>query len=274
MKNILKYPTGILMLMFIFVSETLFGNPTLKDTQETTQNSVLCIFIFLIGLLIGAISIYLYSRWKIYTILSTEKHFYFESLKNSEQKYFFKYIGLIGELKKRKDVKKSDNIELMSENEELKKELKKSKIVFEKVGYISQNRKDSRENNEADIISVPIDLSIEPVKSFESEMYFEIPEEDGTFKIHDGKRKQNTYSFYKIIAGKDPLQGEIHFIPGSLDLRALGNIDNYLNPVCEIDNISDRMHAKKIKMLNPGTVFLNGESWKIDVNNKVKIRLI
>ena len=264
----------MVFLMFLVVSQPLFANPAVKGFQTTTANFILIIAIFLIGILMGGISIYLYSKWKVYSILSIEKRSYLDSLKGSKERYLFKYIGIIGELKKSKDEKKIDNNDLIIKNGELKKELNKLKIVYEKTEDISKNKNSTWGNNDLDTISKPIDLNIEPVKGSEPEIYFEIPEEDGTFKIQDGKSNQNTYSFYKIVTDKDPLKAEIYFISGSLDLRALGNIDNYLNPVCEIENIVDRMQAKRIKMISPGTVFLNGESWKIDVNNKVKIRLI
>lgn len=259
--------------MLLFISQTLSGNPT-KETQPTTSSYFQIIVIFLMGVLVGAISIYLYSRWKIYTILSVEKRLYLESLKDTEQKYFFKYIGIIEVLKKRKEEIKEEIKDLNFKNSELKKDLNKFNTVSKKTEIILENKRDSWENNDAETISQPIDLKIEPLKSSVSEIYFEIPEVNGTFKTQDGKNNQTTYSFYKIVKDKDSLKGKIYFLSGSLDLRALGNIDNYLNPVCEIENIGDRIQAKNIKMINPGTVQLNGDTWKIDANNKVKIKLI
>jgi len=57
-------------------------------------------------------------------------------------------------------------------------------------------------------------------------------------------------------------------------MRALDNIDYYLNPVCDIINISERMNARKISVINSGIVLKIGASWKIEANNKVKIKLI
>lgn len=269
MKSILKYPLGFLM----FLSFTVFANPVVKETQPITSNFLLMVVILVIGLIIGALSIYLYSKSKIYSILSNERFNYLDSMKE-KPKFLFKYIAIVKELKESKDKKKRDKEGLIKKNDELNKEMNKLKSYFEKSEDIFENKKDSLSNNQQDTITKAIDLKIEPLKSSGSEIYFEIPEEDGTFNTQDGKIKQNIYCFYKIVTEDDPLKGKIYFISGSLDLRALGNIDNYLNPVCEIANIANRIQAKRIEMSNPGTVFLNGDSWKIDVNNKVKLRLI
>lgn len=262
------------MFFSVFLSFTVFANPVVKDTQPDASNFVSIVLILLIGIIVGASCAFLYSKSKIYSILSNERRTYLDSMRDNKRKFLFKYIGIVSELKERKDEKKRYNNDLINKNEELTKKLNKLKTDIGKSEDISENKNDRWTNNEAETISQPIDLKIEPFKSSGCEIYFEIPEEDGTFKTQDGKNKQNIYSFYKIVTDKDPLKGEIYFISGSLDLRALGNIDNYLNPVCEIENIANRMQAKRIEMTKPGTVSLNGDSWKIDVTNKVKIRLI
>ena len=108
----------------------------------------------------------------------------------------------------------------------------------------------------------------------QTEIYFTIPENDGSFKTTNGKNVKGIDCFYKIELDKDVRKGKLHFISGDYDLRALDNIDYYLNPVCEIENISERKHSRKIKMVNPGTVLLSSDCWKIDIKNKVKIKLI
>ena len=80
--------------------------------------------------------------------------------------------------------------------------------------------------------------------------------------------------FYKIEIDKNNQKGKLFFISSEFDSRALDNIDYYLNPVCEIENISDRTHAKKINVVDFGTVVLNGDTWKIESTKKLKIRLI
>jgi ABC-type multidrug transport system ATPase subunit len=119
-----------------------------------------------------------------------------------------------------------------------------------------------------------IELKVEPEEKTQYEFFFTIPENDGSFKAINAKHAKEVESYYKIEMDNNNQTGKLHFISGEYDLRALDNIDYYLNPVCEIDNITERTHARKIIMLNPGTVLLSGDCWKIDVNNKVKIRLI
>lgn len=262
------------MVFSMFLSFTVFANPVAKDAQPATSNFVPLVLTLLIGIIVGALCVYLYSKSKIYSILSNERRTYLESMRDNRRKFLFKYIGIVRELKESKDEKKVYNNVLVNKNDELNEKLNKLETDLDRSEDIPENKNDSWVSNEAETISLPIDLKIEPPKSSRSEIYFEIPEEDGTFKTQDGKTIQNIYSFYKIVTEENPLKGKICFISGSLDLRALGNIDNYLNPVCEIINIVDRMQAKRIEMIKPGTVFLSGESWKIDANNKVKIRLI
>jgi hypothetical protein len=117
----------------------------------------------------------------------------------------------------------------------------------------------------------------EPGKSFiinKTEIYFTIPEGDGSFKTVNARNGQDVDCFYKIVPDKSGQRGKLYFIPGDYDLRALDNIDYYLNPVCEIQNISDRAYARKISMTDPGSVIKRGDIWKIEENNKVKIKLV
>ena len=272
MKSLLKY--SIAFSIFLFTSCTSLANPNTKGTEPNSSSLLLMFIILLIGFFIGALFIYVYSKSKIYSILSNEKHKYFDSLKDNNQKYLFKYIGLVRELKISKDEKKIERDEFLEEKNNLKNELKKLKLKDSKNDAIALSYQSESPYSDLNEISKPILLKIEDNSNLPNEIYFTIPEKDGTFKTTNGKNIGGDDSFYKIVIGNDKQKGKISFISGALDLRALDNIDYYLNPVCEIENIVDRMQAKKIKMINPGIVQLSGDTWKIDVNNKVKIRLI
>ena len=106
------------------------------------------------------------------------------------------------------------------------------------------------------------------------EFFFTIPENDGSFKAANAKNNKEIDCFYKIELEKRGQTGKLEFISGDYDLRALDNIDYYLNPVCEIQNIADRKNARKIQLISHGTIIKSGDNWKIDEKNKVKIKLV
>ena len=80
--------------------------------------------------------------------------------------------------------------------------------------------------------------------------------------------------FYKIEYKKNSDQGDLCFISSDQDKRAINRLDTYLKPVCDIDNIINSETANKIELLRSGKVILINDSWVIDSNQKVKIKLI
>jgi hypothetical protein len=46
-----------------------------------------------------------------------------------------------------------------------------------------------------------------------------------------------------------------------------------LKPVCEIDNITNSSYATKIEVIKSGKVTLINDSWVIDPEKKIKIKL-
>ena len=120
------------------------------------------------------------------------------------------------------------------------------------------------------VISSPENDEVE--QSFE--WYYSIPELNGCFDVKNGLKIYQAGCYYKIEIDNTGQKGKLSFISGDYDLKAIQNIDYYLNPVCQIQNIELWKSAKRILMISQGTVYLNAESWKIDTNNKVKIRLV
>lgn len=101
--------------------------------------------------------------------------------------------------------------------------------------------------------------------------YFSIPDQNGCFDVNyesDGNK------FYKIEYKEHSHSGQLFYISGELDERAIVGIEHYLSPVCEIKNFSDRVKANKIKLIEPGEVYLSNNKWAINPNKKVKIKLI
>ena len=69
---------------------------------------------------------------------------------------------------------------------------------------------------------------------------------------------------------KGACTGELYFLPGSDDKRAINRIDSYIKPVCEVENLKlDNDIFNSIILINPGEVSLVNEQWV--VTKKVKI---
>jgi hypothetical protein len=260
-------------------------NPELKPNSLLYYGFVLIFFIG--GIFIGGIIIYLYSSSNIYNILSNDKDEYFKRLNRHHGKYLFNYLQLVEILKESKDAKKIERDELRTQINLLNNDSEKSRSRYD--------RSDSKSTNDVKIVEVVTNKEIEEIEketpsnviiwkvepSVEkttskttNEIYFTIPENDGSFKVTNGKNTKGVDCFYKIEIDKNGQKGKLHFISGNYDSRALDNIDYYLNPVCEIENITERTHARKIQMKESGNVLMSSDSWKIDINHKVKIKFI
>jgi len=243
------------------------------NTKPTSMNQIDKFLYFLVGLIAGGLLIIMYSKDRIYSILSTERNVYSESLiKYGEKKYLFKYIGIVAKLKERKDDKKKEICNLKNEINQLKSEIEKANNKYDGSGKELIDTKDDETLEKKTVSNVTEWEVVTEIDSTET-IYFTIPESDGSFKIINGKKSKELDCFYKIETDKNNQKGRLFFISGDYDLRALDNIDYYLNPVCEIENISDRSHAKEIIMIKNGTVVFSGDNWNIDAKNKVKIKL-
>lgn len=107
-----------------------------------------------------------------------------------------------------------------------------------------------------------------------NELFFSIPEPDGSFRLNISNNEQSM-AYYKIITLENSQEGELVFISGTNDRRAINRMDSYLKPVCYIENPEDATRATSISMLQPGKVVKDGDRWILkDVDSKIKIKLI
>jgi len=232
------------------------------------------------GMIAGAVGIFLYSRYSIYSILETEKKKYLKDLEkdtrnNPVHREVFKYIGIVGILKKRKNEKQEQLIaknntiaELMEQNDELFEDVE---LLRKRLINLKMNKEVQTSAGEGNYGRSP-ETANRPENP--SEIFFTIPESDGSFRIMNAKYTKGVDCFYKIIPDKSDQKGVLHYLSGEYDLRALENIDYYLNPVCEIQNISGRTFAKRIVMTEPGQVIKRNDLWQVDENGKVKVKLV
>ncbi len=100
--------------------------------------------------------------------------------------------------------------------------------------------------------------------------YWSIPDLNWVFENEYAKMSYDSRTYYKI----NKITQEIQYIPSQFDKRAIENIENYLLPVCDISNFSERKTASKVQVTTPGKVIPYNGWWKIDQNNKIKIKLI
>jgi hypothetical protein len=282
MKNLFRY--FICLAAIIFIPLALSGQP---DTVTSGQPLKISIPVWvwiaggtLLGFIAGAALTYIYSRVKIFSILSNEKRKYLNNLNyESEQtlfvRKFFSHIGIVAMLKKSKDDKSEIILKKNLEIRELKERNEDLRAEYAQKEKALKNR---QAINESPLspgtpqASQPV--RPEPVPPVKTGIFFTIPESDGTFKSVNAKSVQEIDCYYKIEPDKSGQYGKLYFISGNYDMRALDNIDYYLNPVCEIQNIINRTNARKIVMTATGVVVRRGDHWKVEENNKVKIKLV
>jgi len=297
MKNLFRY--FICLSALLFIPLVLSGQP---DTVTSGQPFKISIPVWvwiaggtLLGFIAGAALIYIYSRAKILSILSNEKRKYLNDLNyDSEQtlfvRKFFSYVAIVAMLKKSKD-NKSEIIlqknlelrELKERNEDLRAEYAQKEKALKNRQVINENPLSPGATPVSQQASQPVrpeaphasqPLRPEAVPPVKTEIFFTIPESDGTFKSVNAKSVQEIDCYYKIEPDKGGQYGRLYFISGNYDMRALDNIDYYLNPVCEIQNIINRTNARKIVMTATGVVIRRGDHWKVEESNKVKIKLV
>jgi hypothetical protein len=297
MKNLFRY--FIFLSVILFIPLALSGQPDTVTSGQPFKISIPgWVWIAggtLLGFIAGAALIYIYSRAKIFSILNNEKRKYIKDLKNdSEQtlsaRQFFSYVGVVAMLKKSKDekaeiiLKKNLELrELKERNEDLRAEYAQKEKALRNRQLINEgplapgassasNQAGQPVRTEAPRAGQPV--RTEPLQPLRTEIFFTIPESDGTFRSVNAKSVQEIDCYYKIEPDKNGQSGRLYFIPGNYDMRALDNIDYYLNPVCEIQNIINRTNARKIVMTASGVVVRRGDHWKVEESNKVKIKLV
>jgi hypothetical protein len=286
MKNLFRY--FICLSVILFIPLALSGQPDTVTSGQPFKASIPgWVWIAggtLLGFIAGALLIYLFTRAKIFSILSNEKKKYIKDLKyDSEQtlfvRKFFSYVGVVAMLKKSKDEKSEiilkKNLEvraLKERNEDLRAEYAQKEKALKNRQVLSESPLLPGVPPVSQQVSQPV--RPEPVPPVKTEIFFTIPESDGTFKSVNAKSVQEIDCYYKIEPDKSGQYGRLYFIPGNYDMRALDNIDYYLNPVCEIQNIINRTNARKIVMTATGVVVRRGDHWKVEESNKVKIKLV
>ena len=226
--------------------------------EETYNNSnfiqwIIYLSVFIIGLLIGGWLIYILIKRRTTIILDsvdkklkkidTEKR----NLQNNENNSF-KLNALKDEIEK-----------LKRENGVLKKKESQS-------DFISQKPDSKLENS--------YEWEINQTETAKRKLFFSMPESDGRFIINNGEPSNDGRKYFRIEYIEGSETGELYYISGDRDKKAINRLDSYLKPACDIDNITNADSATNIESMNPGKVSLINDSWVIDSNNKAQIKLL
>jgi len=242
----------------------------------------------LISFLIGFMAFWMLARTYIWSVLKVEKKTYLKELKHSVKFWYLKPLPVIEIMKKHKDLYKKQEDKLDSELHEALHKLKKSNQALKDVNArIVDMEKENRElqdalknagsiqkstsngNNDTDIIpkkQIPVS------KTVITSLFFSIPETDGSFYMEKGETAKDDRKFYWIVSAGESETGELHFISGQYDQKAIENIDYYLMPVCEVENISERNSASRVIQKEAGSVVKISGKWM--TNKKVKVKLM
>jgi hypothetical protein len=241
----------------------------------------------LISFILGCLAFYLYSRHFIYEVLRRERRLYKKEVKKSVKFWYLKPFPLISVLKKHKDsysakVEKLDNsireLTLKLENDD--QEMKNLQTRVDTLTKENQ-RLLNLSANPVDMTSLVFgdDHRSESkkllkvyVKTGNPSVFFSIPEADGSFYAEKGEPDSDGRKFYRINTNGGNETGELHFISGHYDQKAIENIDYYLIPVCDVENIALRNNASRIVEKEAGRVIKVYDKWV--TTKKIKVKLL
>jgi hypothetical protein len=241
----------------------------------------------LISFSIGCLATYLLSLLYIHRVLKRERRSYRKEMEQSVRFWHLKPFPMVEVLKKHKDLygEKVDKTEnslrevsrkleksdhalkshqtrmevLEKENLRLRNQVK-NPAGIQKPDISDHNRNEGKKHLKVNL------------KAGNSSLFFTIPETDGTFSAEKGEAVQDDRKFYRIVSAQDHETGELHFISGQYDQKAIENIDYYLIPVCEVENISLRNNASRIFQKEAGRVVKISGKWITD--RKIKVKLV
>lgn len=247
----------------------------------------------IVGLILGGLFVFQYSKNRVYKILEVEKGVYKDELRKVSLNDRFSYFDIVYFLKLRKDEYKEKEEESYQKIRNLEGQLEIAEPIQAKeyertIGdlknenqvledekkqlerYIDELRESQKRYNrqEAD------DKESQDISSSETlEQYFTMPQEDGSFKMEHGETDNDGNKHYKIVYESTAQEGKLYYVSNDRDIKAINRLQTYLKPVCEITNFGFVNHANGIEHLRAGKVFLKDDTWFVDPDNKVKIRL-
>jgi hypothetical protein len=240
------------------------GDANPPDPEK--QNWFLIASFILLSFFVGAFLCFYIIRSKIYQIMDEDLDKYKNIIQESGA---FTFLSMVKLLKKRKNEYKKKVEEFEIKYPDTQKTPKsEDNIVISASNENDSNVKNIEETNNT------VEWNITNDSNNQKGLFFTIPDGEGKFEVSDGKSQNDGNCFYRIENKPNSNQAILSYISNEKDKRAIENIENYLLPVCDIENFSDRRNASKVHMKVSGIVKLNNGIWVIDPNHKVKIKLV
>lgn len=256
-----------------------------RNPKQTTGTTILLYGgILIIGFLFGGGLVYFITKLKIYSILGVEKRYYLNKYFDSNARFIFRYLGVVYVLKQQKDLYKRDSesksnnggtetLKLKNEIAQLEKEKKELHDENIQLGKKVDNIKVNGLQDKANDNKIPTTSDAKTNQKPLQKIYFSMPENNGSFQIVNGEPSNDGKKYFRIEFEEASNYGELFFLSGERDQRAINRLESYLKPVCDIENISNSATSKKIELKQSGKVSLINDSWVIDSENKIKIKL-
>ena len=247
-------------------------------------DKILILSAIIIAFMIGGFISYFLLKRKVSSILREEKYSYYSEIENTERFHPFELVALIEILKIRKDKYKKESEQLKKDIDEDGKNIDKDLLAFDELKLKNQDlerqilelEKLNSDSSVSNLVKDQVNLkSIDDIVVIDKGpiyTYFTIPENDGSFSIEKGDHTLTSKKFYKVESEKNSDYGHLFFLSGDFDVKAINNIDFYLIPVCEVENLAISNTATKIMQVRHGTVVKIADKWVIDT--KVKVKLI
>jgi len=236
----------------------------------------------LIGFFVGGMLLFLITKNKIKSILEG-KYYEYLNAHDNESRFLFGYLSVVFFLHKRKvfyenKTKSNKNVGFDTTNLERKvSQLEREKqvlldenIELGKKIELLQPKKQSIEPEKNSV--KPTSNNSQPQRQL-TKAYFSMPSGDGSFQISNGEPLNDGKKYFRIEFEEFSNRGELFYIPSERDQKAINRLESFLKPVCDIENISNASTATKIELIQSGKVSLINDSWVIDTNNKIKIKL-
>lgn len=255
----------------------MFSKKNYSVGEEYNYNTFFYVVFLILGIFIGAYISYVYHNRSIKKILNVEYKNYLSEAKTKS--YFFNYLKVVSYLHERKENLKEKETNLNIEIKQLKIKIKR---LNEKLSYtqdksknnVNKEKKDTKKFNTELQKHKQVEKKNFPAAEETQSIYFNIPESDGSFNIIDGDNYSDSKKNYEINFVKDKMTGDLIYITNDGDKRAINQIEDFLKPVCDIENITNASTASRVELIQRGKVALEGDKWVVDPDNKVKIRLV
>ncbi len=223
--------------------------------QSKWMKWIIYLAVFILGILIGG--------WLVYTLIKkkiTEKLDYVDE----------KERRIKSRIKEHKSNEKSSFFtkSFQDENEKIKSENSELKRKIEELKNTSHNQEQTPQSE------ITHEWEIKQSEKTTRKLFFSMPESDGRFIIDNGESSNDGRKYFRIEYNEGSETGDLYYISGDRDQRAINRLESYLKPACDIENIENADSATNIEFIKPGKVFLINDSWVIDSDNKAQIKLL